>query len=1049
MRHSFIFYFCISALLVSSCSDDSTSLIPLPPADETPDTPEPVYGDIGDACTDTASCKTGLICQDEHCIELMSIGQVCDKWHLCTPPGVCKSGRCSNPESGEGERCDAQHPCKQPFECIESLCRQNVGLGDICHETAVCAEGICDTDGICRRYEIEGAPCDFKNILCREGMKCSEFTGTCYTPGGLGDTCSVLNDTCDEGYICDYTTSQCMTAGTLGEPCGEDILVTCGFFTGMLCIDGKCRQPVSGNAECDDNHPCADAEYFCSAHKCVQIESCTTDTDCQADRYCCIGEGCPVQNACLNYGEGPRGDTNDACLYQTVPGLFEADIQCEWLPSADDPYPEAASIVTPAFVGKMPHEALGTSQAVVFLSYKPGIWTPVDEAYQFGVIRILNPETCQIVENIYDKNHYVSAGATLTLGDVDGDGIPEIFAQRSTYQPDNKTVATGGIVAFKWSDAEKKYMVSWFKTSELKNRNYKWGGLGLHDINNDGIPEVLNATGEALNAQTGEKLNGDQIVGDTGNNTTLFPAIEDLDNDGKVEMIVKGGNVYEWQIEKDPDGNIVSQKWVLEYSVLSGQGAFWLKAIGDFGTVGDIPADFDWSKPDGIAEIVSTTGNESTTGQVGIHALHVKKNEDGTETKTVQRILYMGKKFGGGAPTVGDFDGDKLPEVGIAFGDYYAVIDPQCQKDANGVLPEGCAEENILWKQPNTDNSSYTTGSSVFDFDADGIIEVVYADECYTRIYNGKTGDVLFSARQSSRTAFEMPTIADVDNDESAEILMGANRTDRTCPKIDTIHRGIRCQHNDDCTSKTCEDGFCRCSADNECNWRKGADGKIKNEYVCVEPLANDKAINSHKVCRAQRPQNQPFQGLRIMRDRYDRWASSRNVWNQFAYSIQNIHDDMSIPQTAHWIANFLTPGLNNYRANSQGKIGMNAAPDITGKLNKDNLCGRDKESNKITLTGVICNRGTKMVASKMPASFYEVLEDGSLGQKFCTAYTAANVPVGDCLDVSCELDDIPIGIQVRMISNDDGEGGRTTVECNENNNTDEVTLEACQTIVN
>jgi uncharacterized OB-fold protein len=81
-----------------------------------------------------------------------------------------------------------------------------------------------------------------------------------------------------------------------------------------------------------------------------------------------------------------------------------------------------------------------------------------------------------------------------------------------------------------------------------------------------------------------------------------------------------------------------------------------------------------------------------------------------------------------------------------------------------------------------------------------------------------------------------------------------------------------------------------------------------------------------------------------------------------------------------------------------------------------------------------------------MPASFYRVNDDDSLGTKYCTAYTSAAVPVGGCMQVSCTIDEaeIQIGMKVRMVSNDDGNGGKTTVECNEDNNTDQIVLESC-----
>ena len=64
--------------------------------------------------------------------------------------------------------------------------------------------------------------------------------------------------------------------------------------------------------------------------------------------------------------------------------------------------------------------------------------------------------------------------------------------------------------------------------------------------------------------------------------------------------------------------------------------------------------------------------------------------------------------------------------------------------------------------------SSATTGSSIFDFEFDGQAEAVYGDECFTRVYEGKTGEVLYSSYRTSCTWYENPIVADVDNDRIA-----------------------------------------------------------------------------------------------------------------------------------------------------------------------------------------------------------------------------------------------------------------------------------------
>jgi hypothetical protein len=79
------------------------------------------------------------------------------------------------------------------------------------------------------------------------------------------------------------------------------------------------------------------------------------------------------------------------------------------------------------------------------------------------------------------------------------------------------------------------------------------------------------------------------------------------------------------------------------------------------------------------------------------------------------------------------------------------------------------------WSAVTQDQSSNATGSSVFDFQGDGIAEVTYNDECYARVYSGSDGKVLLKIENSSATIHEYPIVVDADADGNSEILMVAN----------------------------------------------------------------------------------------------------------------------------------------------------------------------------------------------------------------------------------------------------------------------------------
>ena len=524
------------------------------------------------------------------------------------------------------------------------------------------------------------------------------------------------------------------------------------------------------------------------------------------------------------------------------------------------------------------------------------------------------------------------------------------------------------------------------------NGQTRWDGPSLHDLDDDGLAEVLSGPG-VFEGVSGVRLNPGQVI--PGSGAGRIPVAGDLDGDGAIELVAEG--VWRW--------NVGMSVWELAYP---GSPAASHYGFADFGTPGADPASFDAKTLDGIAEIVTVTGKDVSLYTLG------------------GQLLFTAQQ-GGGPPTIGDFDNDGFPEISSAGGTAFTVFDLDC-KDP---LAPGCAGPYVRWTRPSQDASSANTGSSIFDFEGDGEAEAIYADECFLRVYQGSTGEVLYSAFRTSCTWFENPIVGDPDNDQNTEILVGSNSNCAViCPDIDPIDRGSRCEDGTQCESPNiCDSGFCRCEDDAQC-----APGN-----ACADPLPDTPGAG--KVCRAVHPPGVGLTGLRVLRDALDRWASSRPMWNQHAYSITNINDDGTVPKSSDWPQNFKQPGLNNYRQNRQGDVPAAALPDITGALD-DQTCKPGQE--KVVLTSTVCNRGKKAVGANLPAAFY--LGDPKDGNLLCVAFTAEPVPVGECRQVSCEIDGSANGV-VTVVVDDDGQGGQAALECFENNNTDSITLENCDPV--
>ena len=997
------------------------------------------------ACAAGSTCPDGQKCVNDKCLPIVGLGENCGDFAVCSRDASCLNGHCRLP-SGAGDPCSSSTECGK-LECINDICSSRVEVGSSCDNAHICTDSEC-IKGICAVYAGENEHCDNKKYLCAPGFGCGADSHICTRLADLGEYCDTVDVTCLEPYQCDVTTHKCAVFGKLGDTCNANENKVCDYLEGYICVDGICATPVMNGGECSELARCVEPGSVCYLGKCLATSQCETDKTCGADTYCCLEDSCDVKGVCVPYGTGPRPEVNLECKYETVKGLFEAAIQCEW---TNDPeqYPNHDNVLMTPLVMNTPHES-GQANEIIFTTYNCSDGgNPSGSGYDFncnGVIRIINAETCALHESIFDDNNHIIAGSNLAMADLDGDKNVEIVASRGYAQKTGATVG-GGIVIFRWDKDAHKYVTKCNSTKHTPadchtytdssgkqqvscSKTLHWGGPAIHDINDDGKPEIIGYGGDVFDADCNRLNPESNVFAELG----TVPTVGDLDNDGAVE-IIGTKSIYRW--------NKTANQWEIAYDTVRSTGNHF--AYADFGTLNE-DGTFDFEKPDGIAETVGC-------GSSVIELTTLKKTTPLLRITFPNYVAANGqtKSPGGGPCTIGDFDGDSYPEIATAFGDMYRVLDPRCVEDASGKLPKQCAKKYVLWEKPSQDASSASTGSSLFDFDGDGAMEAVYADECYTRVYDGKTGDVLFSAFRASGTWYEYPIIADVDNDESAEIVVGSNNS-IYCPTgsaagtyYDPIHRGLRCESDKDCKSNRCVNNLCRCTTQgDQCNSRTDMAGNILDEYGCTAPLAGDE--EGGNVCRAKRTNGTRVTGVRVMRDRLDRWTSSRNLWNQHAYSITNINDDMTIPKTSSWIQNFLSdsPVLNNFRQNVQGERGANSAPDITGKLDKSNLCTKTDEG--ITLTGRICNRGTKMVASLMPASFYKLDADGNQVEKYCTAYTKENVPVGGCMDVSCVIksDQIETGMKVRMVSNDDGNGGRTTVECIEDNNSDEIVLEHC-----
>ena len=508
----------------------------------------------------------------------------------------------------------------------------------------------------------------------------------------------------------------------------------------------------------------------------------------------------------------------------------------------------------------------------------------------------------------------------LAVADLDGDGFGEVVAVDAA----NRVIVLdykGNLLA-----------TSPTPTQEQNTTGQNWSAPAIADVDGVAPPEII------AGAQVSRFVKGSpsriDVLWTKANKTPYWgslPIAADLDGDGRPEVITSD-KVYDGLTGADKTPPALSSK------------PFY-PAVADFN--GD-------KKPD-LLLVMSDRGSQ----MVSVY--------DYTAQKTIFGPYRVAEGGWGGPAVIADFDGDKVPDFGLASASRYYTYSFKC---ANNPKPADCTgtDPGVLWSKQTRDASSGGTGSSVFDFNGDGTAEVVYRDECWLRVYNGKDGKTLFAANITSNTCLELPVIADVDNDGHADIVVTS-------------------------------DSYGACGSTN--------------------PPEPDTGT----------PWTGLTQGMFVLKDPMNRWMPSRPIWNQHAYHITNVNDDLSVPtrEPDNWLS------YNNYRQNVQGGgAGTGSLPDPTGRT----VPALDStDCSKLwRLRGEVCNRGASPASAPLYASFYEGHPDRG-GKLICTAQTTMPTAPGACQPVTCDWPNPPgRGVDLYLRVGDDGKGGRLGGQCKNGN---------------
>ncbi len=432
--------------------------------------------------------------------------------------------------------------------------------------------------------------------------------------------------------------------------------------------------------------------------------------------------------------DGLDGDTGPDCPPSMPDCADDTDTQTD---TDDTDEPTECEVTLPAgFAVTIQEECVGTGGDVV-----ADPWNVREEWHYAGLSSnrtVHNGIAAPVSGNLNDDNGD---------GMVDENDIPEVVAvlsPSSSFTQSALVVLDGATGAEVWTTPQQYNSV---------------GGPAIADVNADGEADIVAFTA----SNQVRLLAGDGTTIWTSSATTAvgYPQalVADLDADGMPEVIA------DQLILNGEDGSLVANV------TTAGGQPYRIPAVGDI--------DLDGEQEVIVGNtVVGPTGSiEWTTRMNGSYGhwsaiLNADSDPEAEVAMVASGQLALFEHDGSlilqvnagtsqpGPPCVADFDGDGSPEIGWASSNAFNLYE---------------IDGTRLWTAA-IDDSSGLAACAGYDFDGDGRYEVLFADQTSVFIFDGLTGAVNYSnPNHASGTAWEFPTVADVDNDGSAEIVYVSN----------------------------------------------------------------------------------------------------------------------------------------------------------------------------------------------------------------------------------------------------------------------------------
>lgn len=566
---------------------------------------------------------------------------------------------------------------------------------------------------------------------CVDGMCISRDVDAGDRDGGGGDDAGDCPATracgegcCDEGQTCGTEGACCAPADLCGGVCcgGDD----------RACVADVCVLDCGDREACGEGADavCCGEAQVCLLDACIDPgDPCEGTFDCPESEYCD-----PTLGRCL-----PRATDLPECEYRPMTGEFELTTEWHWTGDAEV-MPGHDQIMSAPMVANLNDDngdgVIDENDIpdVVFNTFQrrsPN--TGGASTYNAdGVLRAINGNDGTRLWPTSTPGYATHPALEVAIADIRPESPgPEIVG--CTFDP-GTTFGNSRLTIFSNTGA----ILHRFDEGVVVG----CGRPAIADMNGDGVAEIL--VGRSI-----AQADGSAVVQMELNATNAIPVAYDVNGDGNLEAIGINGVA-------NFDGTNLWQN-----DLFAGEGGY--VAVADMDLDGD---------PDIVA--TSTTSHQvviwdGASGAILAGPVEITPTEDPSIAARVAAIMSARPDrdalTGGGPPTIANFDSDPEPEFALAGGYAYAIFENDASRK---------------WYLETQDTSSRATGSSVFDFEGDGLAEVLYNDEFNFRAFRGPDGDVYLERCNTSGTLTEYPIVVDVDNDDHAEVVLVENNYSRS-----------------------------------------------------------------------------------------------------------------------------------------------------------------------------------------------------------------------------------------------------------------------------